>query len=213
LRPSCFVCKNRYRKKTVQHNKNYLLSVTQYYYQLHSTIICYTVLLSVTQYYYQLHSTIICYTVLLSVTQYYYQLHSTITSYTVLLSVTQYYYQLHSTIICYTVLLSVTQYFYLLHNATSFDPTLGHYQSKEQKFGDMKCTWKCLTGSRSVYMNLDIYLYIYISTSNEKRTCLWETPSGGAISVGSCTVFSGSVCGEVGLPYGGRMVLWLCHLV
>jgi hypothetical protein len=29
----------------------------------------------------------------------------------------------------------------------------------------MKCTWKCLTGSRSVYIDLYIYLYIYISVS------------------------------------------------
>jgi hypothetical protein len=64
--------------------------------------------------------------------------------------------------------LLVTQYYYLLYNATSFDPTVGSSSGKEQKIGDMKCTWKCLTGSCSVYIDL----YIYISISNEKRTSL-----------------------------------------
>jgi hypothetical protein len=45
-------------------------------------------------------------------------------------------------------LLLVTQYFYLLYNATIFDPTMGSSSGQEQKIGDMKCTWKCLTGSR-----------------------------------------------------------------
>jgi hypothetical protein len=66
-------------------------------------------------------------------------------------------------------LLLVTQYYYLLYNATSFDPTMGSSSGQEQKIGDMKCTWKCLTGSRSVYIGLYIYLHLYI---NEKRTCL-----------------------------------------
>jgi hypothetical protein len=66
-------------------------------------------------------------------------------------------------------LLLVTQYYYLLYNATSFDPTMGS-SGQEQKIGDMKCTWKCLTGSRLVYIGL--YIYLYISTSNEKWTCL-----------------------------------------
>jgi hypothetical protein len=56
-------------------------------------------------------------------------------------------------------LLLVTQYYYLLYNANSFDPTMGSSSSgQEQKIGDMKCTWKCLTGSRSVY--IDLYIYI-----------------------------------------------------
>jgi hypothetical protein len=56
--------------------------------------------------------------------------------------------------------LLVTQYYYLLYNATSFDPIMGLSSGQEQKIGDMKCTWKCLTGSRSVYIDLYIYLYI-----------------------------------------------------
>jgi hypothetical protein len=45
----------------------------------------------------------------------------------------------------------------------------GNHQAKN-KNGDMKCTWKCLTGSRSV--SIDLYIYIYISMSNEKRIYL-----------------------------------------
>jgi hypothetical protein len=41
----------------------------------------------------------------------------------------------------------------------------GSSSGQEQKIGDMKCTWKCLTGSRSVYIGLYIYLYIYTSIS------------------------------------------------
>jgi hypothetical protein len=33
---------------------------------------------------------------------------------------------------------------------------------------------------------------------------------GGVFSAGSCTVFFHSVCREVDVPYGGRMVPWLC---
>jgi hypothetical protein len=58
-------------------------------------------------------------------------------------------------IISYTILL-----FVILYNETSFDPTMGSSSGQEQKTVDMKCTWKCLTGSRSVYINLYIYLSI-----------------------------------------------------
>jgi hypothetical protein len=53
-------------------------------------------------------------------------------------------------------LLLVTQYYYLLYNATSFDPTMGSLSGQEQNIVDMKCTWKRLMGSRSVYIDLYI---------------------------------------------------------
>jgi hypothetical protein len=55
-------------------------------------------------------------------------------------------------------LLLLTQYYYLLYSATSFDPATESSSGTEQKIGDMKCTWKCLTGSRSVYIGLYNYL-------------------------------------------------------
>jgi hypothetical protein len=69
------------------------------------------------------------------------------------------YYLLHNTIICYTMQLVSTKQW-------------GHHQAKNKKFGDMKCTWKCLTGSRSVYTGLYLYINMYISISNERWTGL-----------------------------------------